>query len=64
MTKLDFNKFLLFSYPIITIPALKDQFQRNYEGFAGPLRTDFEENQIEAIFNVSKICDENLVRMN
>lgn len=38
---------------MITLPGLKDQFSRNYEAFAGPLRTNFEEAQIEAIFKVS-----------
>jgi len=48
-------KALKISFPMITLPGLKDQFSRNYESFAGPLRTDFEESQIETIFKV--LCD-------
>lgn len=40
---------------MITLPGLKDQFSRNYEGFAGTLRTDFDETQIESIYKVSTV---------
>lgn len=46
---------LLSNCSFITLPALKDRYQRNYEQMATVLRDDFDEAQIENIFRV--LCD-------
>lgn len=50
------NLLILFfhSYPIITLPLLKEKCLRNYEALAGPLRKEFEEPKIEQIYKVIK----------
>lgn len=44
--------FIFSSHPIITLPALKDRYLKDYEKLAGPLREDFDEAQIESIYRV------------
>lgn len=43
-----------FSYPVLTLPLLKEKCLKNYEALAGPLREEFEEPQIEQIYKVIK----------
>lgn len=40
------------SFPILTLPALKEKCNRKYENLAGPLRQEFEEPEIEQIYKV------------
>jgi activating signal cointegrator complex subunit 3 len=46
--------YFIFSYPILTLPMLKEKCIKNYEALAGPLRKEFEEPQIEQIYKVIK----------
>uniref|UniRef100_A0A182QHM2 Activating signal cointegrator 1 complex subunit 3 n=1 Tax=Anopheles farauti TaxID=69004 RepID=A0A182QHM2_9DIPT len=38
--------------PFLTLPALKEKCNRKYENLAGPLRQEFEEQEIEQIYKV------------
>lgn len=38
----------------VTLPVLKDKYQKNYEQMAVILREDFDDNQIESIHKVSE----------
>lgn len=45
---------LNYSYPCLTLPILKEKCLRNYEVLARPLRKEFDEPQIERIYQVIK----------
>lgn len=52
---LSFNAYFIFrSYPVLTMPLLKEKCLKNYEALAKPLRKEFEEPQIEQIYKVIK----------
>jgi activating signal cointegrator complex subunit 3 len=46
--------FFLSSYPVLTLPLLKEKCLKNYEALAGPLRKEFTEPEIEQIYKVIK----------
>lgn len=54
LIEIHFIKYLFFSYPFLTLPILKEKCLRNYEALARPLRKEFEEPQIERIYQVIK----------
>lgn len=43
-----------FSFPVLTLPLLKEKCMKNYETLATPLRKEFNEPQIEQIYKVIK----------
>lgn len=47
------NLFSITRPSTVTLPMLKEKYQKNYEKMAVILREDFDENQIESIHKVS-----------
>lgn len=46
---------VIYRESILTLPTLKENVFQKYDKLAGPLREDFEETQIERIYQV--LCD-------
>lgn len=42
-------------YPVLTLPGLKEKCHKNYELLAGPLRSDYNEREIEQIYKI--LCE-------
>lgn len=53
LIKVVLNVSSITSHSTVTLPMLKDKYQKNYEQMAVTLREDFDENQIESIHKVS-----------